>query len=99
MSNLCRFVVDSLIFRQHALMKDTGNQNASGVRPVEHHVLALLDPTQPRANFIAWAAERRVVGNELATIFKLVDIAVGLGFAPDAGGINADVEQIGFGAT
>ena len=93
------FIVDSLVFGQHALMQDTGNQNAARVLPVKHHMLALLHPTQPKANFIARAAERGIVGNELAAIFKLAYIAVGLGFAPFAKGINADVEQIGFGAT
>ena len=36
-------------------------------------------------------------GKELATIFKLADIAVSLDFAPGAKGIKADGEQIGFG--
>ena len=65
------FIVDSLVFGQHALMQDTGNQNAARVLPVKHHMLALLHPTQPRANFIARAAECGIVGNELAAIFKL----------------------------
>jgi len=93
------FIVDSLVLGQHALMQDTGNQNAARVLPVKHHMLALLHPMQPRANFIARAAERGIVGNELAAIFKLAYIAVGLDVAPGAKGINADVEQIAFGAT
>jgi len=51
----------------------------------------------PGANFITRATEHGIIGKELATIFKLADIAVGLDFAPGAKGIKADVEQIGFG--
>ena len=91
------FVVESLLFGQHALMQDTGNQNAAEFFPVKHNMLALLHAPQPRANFITRAAERGIIGKELATIFKLADIAVGLDCAPGAKGIKADVEQIGFG--
>ena len=77
--------------------KDTGNQNVAEFFPVEHNMLALLHTPQPRANFIPRATERGIIGKELATIFKLADIAVGLDFAPGAKGIKADVEQIGFG--
>ena len=91
------FVVDSLLFGQHALMQDTANQNAAGFLPIKDNMLALLHAPQPRANFITLATERGIIGKELATIFKLADIAVGLDFAPGAKGINSDVEQIGFG--
>jgi hypothetical protein len=91
------FVVDSLLFGQHALMQDTANQNAAGFLPVKDNMLALLHAPQPRANFITLATERGIIGKELATIFKLADIVVGLDFAPGAKGIKADVEQIGFG--
>ena len=43
------------------------------------------------------AAEHGIITKELATIFKLADIAVGLDFTPGTNGIKADVEQIGFG--
>jgi len=78
-------------------MQDTGNQNAAGFLPVKDNMLALLHAPQPRASFITRATERGIIGKELATIFKLADIAVGLDFAPGAKGIKADVEQIGFG--
>ena len=42
-------------------------------------------------------AEHGIITKELATIFKLADIAVGLDFTPSTNGIKADVEQIGFG--
>jgi hypothetical protein len=80
-------------------MQDTANQNAAGFLPVKHNMLALLHAPQARANFITRATEREIIGKELATIFKLADIAVGLDFAPSAKGIKADVEQIGFGMT
>jgi hypothetical protein len=60
-------------------------------------MLALLHAPQPGANFITRATECGIIGKELATIFKLADIAVGLDFAPGTKGIKADVEQIGFG--
>jgi hypothetical protein len=90
-------VVDSLLFGQHALMKDTANQNAVEFLSVKHNMLALLHAPQPVANFITRATERGIITKELATIFKLPDIAVGLDFAPGTKGIKADVEQIGFG--
>jgi hypothetical protein len=87
-----------LLFGQYALMQDTGNQNAAGLLPVKHNMLALLHATQPRANFIAQAAQRRIVGNKLATIFKLADIAVGLGFTPGAKAIKAEFRDIAWWA-
>jgi hypothetical protein len=51
---------------------------------------------QARSNFITRATERGIVGKKLATIFKLPNVTVGLGLAPSAKGIKADVEQIGF---
>ena len=73
-------------------MQDTGNQNAAGFLPVKDNMLALLHAPQPRASFITRATERGIIGKELAKIFKLADIAVGLDFAPGAKGIKADVE-------
>jgi hypothetical protein len=80
-------------------MQDTGNQNAVEFFPEKHNMLALLHAPQARANFITRATEREIIGKELATIFKLADIAVGLDCAPGTKGIKADVEQIGFGMT
>src|SRR5271165_6109571 len=51
----------------------------------------------PGANFITRATEHGIIGKELATIFKLAYIAVGLDFAPGAKRIKADCEQICFG--
>jgi hypothetical protein len=71
---------------QHALMQDTGNQNAAWLFPVEHHVSALLHPTQPRADFIAGAAKSGIVGKTPATIFKLIKVTIRLGFTPSTRG-------------
>ena len=85
------------MFGQHALMQDTRNQNSAPLLSVKHHMFALLYAPQPRANFIARAPERGIIGKELAAIFKLTDIAIRLSFAPGAKGKIADVEQIAFG--
>src|SRR5260370_39778461 len=58
-------------------------------------MLALLHAPQARSNFITRATERGIVGKELATIFKLPNVTVGLGLAPGAKGIEGDVEKIG----
>jgi hypothetical protein len=41
------------------------------------------------------ATERGIIGKELATIFKLADIAVGLDLAPGAKGIKAGAAHAG----
>ena len=78
-------------------MEDTGNQNVAGLLPVKDNMLALFHAPQARANFITLATEGGIIGENLATIFKLADIATGLDLAPSANRINVDVEQIGFG--
>jgi len=78
-------------------MQDSRDQNAAGFLPVKDNMLALPHAPQPRANFITLVTERGIIGKELATIFKLADIAVGLDFAPGAKRIKADREQICFG--
>jgi hypothetical protein len=57
-------VLDGLVFGQHPLMQNTGNQNAAGLLPVKHHMLALLHAPQARSNFITGATERGIVGKE-----------------------------------
>ena len=71
-------------FRQHAFVQDTGNENASGLTSEKHDVLAVLHAAQARANLVAGAARRWVVGQPLATGFKLVEVADGLRRAPSA---------------
>ena len=64
-------IVESLFFGQHALMKDTGNQNAAEFFPEKHNMLALLHAPQAKANFITRAAERGIIGKEVATIVSV----------------------------
>lgn len=54
-------------------------------------MLALLHAMQPRTNVITGTAKRRIVGEKPATLFKLQDVAFGLGFAPGTKGVEADV--------
>src|SRR5271166_1283319 len=58
-------VLDGLVFGQHPLMQNTGNQNAARFLPVKHHMLALLHAPEARSNFITRATERGIVGKEL----------------------------------
>jgi len=48
--------IDGMVFGQHALMKDTGNQNAIGLLPVEDDVFSVFDATKARANISAGPA-------------------------------------------
>jgi hypothetical protein len=49
-------IVEGMSFGEHALMQDTGNQNAPAFLPVEQHVLAMFMPAQAGANVITGAA-------------------------------------------
>jgi hypothetical protein len=91
------FVVDRVSFRQHAFVQDAGNENASRLTSEKHDVLALFHAAQADANVVAGASRRRVVGQPLATGFKLVNVADGLRRAPSAQRILADAQQVGFG--
>jgi hypothetical protein len=84
------FVVDRVSFRQHAFVQDAGNENASRLTSEKHDVLALLHAAQAEANMVAGAARRRVVGQPLATGFKLVNVADGLRRTPSARRILTD---------
>lgn len=90
-------VVDDLFLGQHALMQDTGNQNAAGFFAVEHHMPALLPAPQSGPHFSTGTAECRIVGQLLAAFFQFTDVVVGLRFAPDTKGINAAIAQVGLG--
>ena len=90
-SILLVFVVDVLVFGQHALMQDTGNHDAAEFLPVKYDVPALLQAPQTRANFIAGTPKRGIVGQPLAASFKLSEVTVCLGLAPGTKGISADI--------
>lgn len=92
-------VVDSLSFRQHALVQDAGNQNASCVLAVKHNVPAALHPAEARTNIVTLPAQRWVIGKHLATGIEIVEVTDGLVFTPGAERIRSDAEQVGFGPT
>jgi len=46
-------IVEGVSFRQHTLMQDAGNEDASMLAPVEEDVLAMLVTAQAGANVIA----------------------------------------------
>jgi hypothetical protein len=77
-------VVDGVTPRPHPLVQDAGDENASRFTPEKHYVPALFHAAQARANMIAGAAGRRVVGQPPATSFKVVDVTHGLVFSPGA---------------
>jgi hypothetical protein len=85
-------VVDRVSFGQHAFMQDAGNENASGLTSEKDDVLALFHAAQADANVVTGASRRRVVGQPLATAFKLVNVADGLREAPGAQRILADAQ-------
>ncbi len=82
--------------RQHAAMQDASNENAIFDFPVEDNMLALLDPSQASAEFIARAANRRMLRKPLATGANRAEIANRLAWAPGAKRIVADVKEVGF---
>jgi hypothetical protein len=87
-------IVDGVSIGQHALMQDARNQNTTTLLAVEHHVLAMLQTAQTRANILTEPAQRRIVSKRLATNLKLADVTGGLGFAPRAKGVIADAQQV-----
>jgi hypothetical protein len=93
------FAIDGLALRQHAPMQDARNENAAGLLPVKHDVTTVLHTTQARANILTSPTQSGIAGQPPATILKLGDVTVCLGFAPSAKGINADAEQVGPGTT
>jgi hypothetical protein len=90
-------IVNSVSFGKHALVQDARNQNASGVLSVKHDMLAALHPTEAGTNIVTRSAQRGIIGKQLATGLKIINVTDGLVFAPRVKRISADAEQIGFG--
>src|ERR1035437_6448375 len=91
-------IVDGVSIGQHALMQDARNQDAAALLAVEHDVHAMLMTAQAKPNVIAEPAERWIEGQRLATRFQFAEVTGGLGFAPFAKGVVADVQQVSPGA-
>lgn len=88
------FICHRLSFRQHALVKYAGNENASRLLAEKHNVLTLFCPAQARANVIAWAAGQRTVREPLAAAFEVVEITNSLFHAPFTQCIRTDVQEV-----
>jgi hypothetical protein len=86
--------IDGVSFGQHALVKDAGDQNTFGFPAVEDNVPAGRHSTKARTNIVARPAQHGIIGECLATPFKVVEIADCLAFAPGAKGIGADTDQV-----
>ena len=78
------FVVNGLVFRQHALMQDATDQDTAGFFSVKHHMLAMFHAAQSWPDVVTRSPRRRILAQEPATIFESVEVVVGLGFAPGA---------------
>jgi hypothetical protein len=87
----------SIACRSGSMRSCRMRENASRLTSEEHDMLALFHAAQAEANVVAGAARRWVVGQPLATGFKLVNVADGLRRAPSAQRILADAQQVGFG--
>jgi hypothetical protein len=94
---LCRIVLPTMFFWQHALMQDARYQDAPRFDPIKHHMQAMFHAAQAGPNVIAEAAQLRVVRKALATGFKAIEVADGLVFAPCVKSVGADVHEVGLG--
>ncbi len=91
-------VIDGLFARQHALVKDTGNQNASRVHSIKDDVLAELQSAQARPYVVACPAYCRIIGEHPATFVKIANVALGLTLAPSPKCIRAYASDVRAGA-
>ncbi|HTC36921.1 MAG TPA: hypothetical protein VK724_26315 [Bryobacteraceae bacterium] len=78
-------------------MKNTGNQNSSGLFAVKHYMLSTLHSAQAGADIIAASTKCRIVSQHPTTSLEFDDVADGLVFAPGPKGISSDPQQVGFG--
>lgn len=90
-------LVDGVSSGQHALMQNTGNQNAAGLITIKHHVPAMLHATQAGTNIVTGSAQCGVIGKHLTTRLKIFNVARSLILAPGAKSIGAYAYQVVFG--
>lgn len=64
---------------------------------VEDDVLALLVTPQARSDCIALPSQQHLIGETLAALLELIDVASALIFAPRAQRVFGDLEQIRLG--
>lgn len=97
-SRLRIFTFERMPIRQHALVKNSDNQNAALHTPIKDYVSPLLESMQPWTDPIARSAESRIPRERLDTVFQCVEIAFGLRLAPGLQRVRADIQQIGLRA-
>ena len=67
-SGLVVLIVENVLFREHTLMQDAGNEDASTLLPVEQGLFAMLMTAQARANVITDAAAKNVAFGDTAGV-------------------------------
>lgn len=95
-SGFFRFV-HVLNFRQHALVKDTRDQNTARLPTVKHNVLSLFRAMQARAYRAAVPAQCGIFGQALAAKLEIIQITNSLSFTPGTQCVFGNVQKIGFG--
>lgn len=75
-------------------MKNAGNKNTSRFGPEEHKLLTLFHAAQAGANMVARSAQRRAVGQLLATRLQVVEITDSLVNAPCPQGEHPDIRKV-----
>src|ERR1035437_4597752 len=79
-------VLDGVSFRQHPLMQDAGNENASRLTPEKHDVPALFHAAQARANAIAGATPEDGLSASLCNTLQGRRYNAGSGLCPTYAG-------------
>src|ERR1017187_2331869 len=79
-------VIDGVSFRQHPLMQDAGNENASRLTPEKHDVPALFHAAQARANAIAGATPEDGLSASLCNTLQGRRYNAGSGLCPTYAG-------------
>jgi hypothetical protein len=91
-------IIKLLLFRQHALVQDTGYENAFRDVPEKYDVPPALHAAEAGPNLIAGTAETGIPREPPAACFQIIHVPNELILAPYAHGISADAQQIGFRA-
>jgi hypothetical protein len=73
-------------------MKDPADENAVSVRLIEDNVLAQLEATDTRENKITGPAQTRGISQPLEAPCQLLNVVLGLLFAP---GVDCVIEYFG----
>ncbi len=92
------FILDGVPLRQHALVQDAGNDNASGLLPVKDDMPPTFHAAQAGTNIIIGSAQSGSIGEHLTPRLKIVEVVDRPICAPGAQAISTDAQQVGFGA-